>query len=301
MSDLSDAIALTIAPRERDLGGFTVRRVLPHAKRRLVGPFVFFDQMGPAQFAPGKGVDVRPHPHIGLATVTYLFEGALGHNDDTGAKVVIRPGDVNWMTAGHGVVHSERTPSPEREAGHPLYGIQTWVALPEADEDVASEFHHHPAAELPVFERGGARMRLILGTAWDQTAPVKTYSPIFYIHADAPAGASFDLQLGHEERAVYVVEGAVEIGGERVEAGVMAVIAEGEEAELTAIEDSRLMLCGGGPLGERLIWWNFVASSQERLDRAKADWAEAAQTGFPAGGRFNMPEGESEHIPLPDK
>ena len=300
-AELKDAIDIVIRPRERDLGGFTVRRVLPNAKRRLVGPFIFFDQMGPAEFDPGEGIDVRPHPHIGLATVTYLFDGAIQHRDSLGENLVIRPGDVNWMTAGHGVVHSERTPDEERAAGHKLYGIQTWVALPESDEEIAADFVHHKAADLPEFERGGVVMRLILGDAWGYEAPAKTYSPIFYLHAEARSGQGFDFDVAHQERAVYVVQGAVEIAGERFKGGEMAVIAEGADVRVEALEDSRMMLCGGAALGERLIWWNFVATSQEKMDRAKADWADAAAAGFPETGRFLLPAGETEHIPLPDK
>ena len=298
---MTDAIALRIAPKEKDLGGFTVRRILPHARQRLVGPFIFYDQMGPARFAPGQAVDVRPHPHIGLATVTYLFEGALGHLDNVGGEVVIRPGDVNWMTAGRGVVHSERTPSPEREDGHPLYGIQVWVALPESDEDADPEFHHHPAADLPSFERGGAQMRLILGNAWDHHSPVSVLSPIFYVHCEAPTGSKFSMDVGHEERAVHVVHGRALVAGEEIGAGEMAILTPGADVEIEAVEDTRLMLAGGAPLGSRKIWWNFVASSPERLEAAKADWGAAAEAGFPEGGRFTLPPGESEHIPLPGK
>lgn len=296
----TSAITHRIPGRARDLGGFEVRRVLPHARRRTIGPFIFFDQMGPARFAPGKGIDVRPHPHIGLATVTYLFDGALHHKDSLGVDQVIRPGDVNWMTAGRGVVHSERTPSPEREDGHDMYGIQTWVALPEADEDSAPGFYHHPAADLPDFERDGMRFRLILGDAWGHEAPVAVSSPIFYLHGEAPAGTQTRLDIDHAERAVYLVSGAVTIDGEPLEAGEMAAIEPGSSPMLAAQSDSRLMLCGGAPIGERKLFWNFVASSPERLERAKADWQAAADAGFPAGGRFTLPPGENEHIPLPE-
>jgi len=298
---MSASIETIISGRERDLGdGFVVRRVLPAPRHRMVGPFIFFDQMGPARFKPGSGFDVRPHPHIGLATVTYLFDGAIRHQDSLGVDAVIRPGDVNWMTAGHGVVHSERTPETERRDGQSLLGIQTWVALPEPDEDIAADFQHVPAAELPDFERNGARFRLILGTAWGHTAPSHTYSPIFYLHGDLPAGAQLALDIEHAERAVYLIEGALSIDGDALEPGQMAVITPGHTPVLTADMASRVMLCGGAPLGERHIFWNFVASSRDALEQAKADWQSAAEAGFPETARFRLPAGESEHIPLPE-
>lgn len=290
---------MEIAGRERDLGGFSVRRVLLAPKRRLVGPFIFFDQMGPAQFAPGKGIDVRPHPHIGLATVTYLFEGALRHQDSLGEDLVIRPGAVNWMTAGHGVVHSERTPSPEREDGHRMYGIQTWVALPEADEDTAPAFHHHPADSIPHFDRQGVGFDLILGTAWGETAPVAVFSPIFYLHGLMPAGSGFTLDIEHDERAIYLVEGDLELDGHPLAEGSMFVLPAGIAPQVTSNHGARIMMCGGAHLGDRKIFWNFVASSPERLEQAKADWTQAGENGFPENGRFRLPRGESEHIPLP--
>ncbi len=298
---MSAMIEHIIPGRARDLGdGFTVRRVLPHAKRRLVGPFIFFDQMGPAQFEPGKGMDVRPHPHIGLGTVTYLFDGAIRHQDTVGIDAVIRPGDVNWMTAGHGIVHSERTPADERASGQTIYGIQTWVALPEADEDVAADFQHAPAADLPAFTHGGADFRLILGTAWGYEAPIKTFSPIFYLHGEMPGGSALPLDIDHEERGVYLVEGDLSVDGQPLEAGEMAVIAPGLVPQLATSQGARIMLCGGASLGARHIYWNFVASSQERIEAAKADWRSAAEAGFPEGGRFRLPAGETEHIPLPE-
>lgn len=289
-----------IEGRARDLGGFEVRRVLPAPRQRMVGPFIFFDQMGPTAFEPGTGIDVRPHPHIGLATVTYLFDGALRHQDNLGVDAVIRPGDVNWMTAGSGVVHSERTPPPERARGHRIHGIQTWVALPAGQEDVAPAFHHHGAASLPEFERGGVRFRLILGTAWKYQAPVEVFSPIFYLHANMPTGTEFKLDIEHDERAVYLVSGEVELDGEILQAGEMAVITAGSAPLLSANESSIVMLCGGAALGERQIFWNFVASDADRLDQAKRDWTEAAAAGFPADGRFTLPATETEHTPLPE-
>lgn len=291
---------MEIAGRERDLGGFSVRRVLPYAKKRMVGPFIFFDQMGPAEFAPGQGIDVRPHPHIGLATVTYLFEGALQHRDSLGEDLVIRPGAVNWMTAGRGVVHSERTPSPEREDGHRMYGIQTWVALPEADEDTTPAFHHHPAETIPVIERENVRFDLILGTAWGVEAPVTVFSPIFYLHSEMAAGSAFTMDVEHEERAIYLVEGDLSVDGQMLQPGSMFVLSENLQPRVSTSSGARIMMCGGAPMGERKIYWNFVASSTERLEQAKSDWTEAGETGFPSDGRFHLPPGESEHIPLPD-
>lgn len=297
---MSAMIEHIIPGRAKDLGdGFKVRRVLPFAKRRMVGPFIFFDQMGPAVFAPGTGMDVRPHPHIGLATVTYLFDGAIRHQDTVGIDAVIRPGDVNWMTAGHGVVHSERTPPEERASGQTLYGIQTWVALPEADEDVEAGFQHAASSEMPAFERNGIDFRLILGTAWGHEGPTKTYSPIFYLHGEMPAGSVLPLDIEHEERAIYLVEGDLKIDGEELEAGSMAAIATGTTPMVETTQGARIMICGGANIGPRHIYWNFVASSPERLEQAKADWAAAAEADFPADGRFQMPAGEDEHIPLP--
>lgn len=298
--EMSDKTEQVFSGRTRDLGGFEVRRVLPYAKRRMVGPFIFFDQMGPADFPAGQGIDVRPHPHIGLATVTYLFDGAMEHRDSLGIDLTIRPGDVNWMTAGRGVVHSERTPAAEREAGHKLYGIQTWVALPAESEDMAPAFFHHKADTLPRFERDGGEFRLILGTAWGHVSPVEVFSPIVYLHGELRAGASVALNLEHEEVAVYLVEGGIALDGRALEPGEMAVIAPGSAPVLTAPVPSRVMICGGAPLGPRHIYWNFVASDRGAIERAKTDWTGAAGAGFPDGGRFTLPPGENEHIPLPD-
>lgn len=302
MTDTAAQSAVTriIKGRTRDLGGFEVKRVLPEAKQRMVGPFIFFDQMGPARFPAGKGIDVRPHPHIGLATVTFLFEGAMQHRDSLGVDQVIRPGDVNWMTAGHGVVHSERTPDEERASGQTMYGIQTWVALQEEDEDVEPAFHHHPADTLPVFEREGVEFTLILGDAWEHEAPVEVFSPIFYLAGQARQDTALTLDIDHVERAVYLADGSGRIDGQALEPGDMAVLSDGSVAALELSAGSRIMICGGAPLGERKIFWNYVASSAERLDQAKADWAAAAEAGFPEGGRFILPPGETEHIPLPE-
>jgi redox-sensitive bicupin YhaK (pirin superfamily) len=292
-------IEMMIAPRRHDLGGFEVGRVLPFAKRRSVGPFVFFDHMGPAVFGPGKGIDVRPHPHIGLATVTYLFEGSFMHRDNLGSVQTIRPGDMNWMTAGRGIVHSERSPDDLRKAGHRIHGIQSWVALPKSDEACAPAFTHHPAATLPVAKTGGALLRVIAGSAFGLTSPVATLLPTLYVDALFNPGASLTLTAEHRERAIYVVEGAVDINGEMVPALEMAVLKPGKPVTIHADAEAHCMILGGAPLdGERLMWWNFVASSQALMDRAKADWAAAPANNWK--GRFTLPPGEQEFIPLPE-
>ncbi len=286
------AITHVIAPRDRDLGGFSVRRVLPAPKQRTIGPFIFFDHMGPADFPPGDGIDVRPHPHIGLATVTYLFEGDIVHRDSLGFEQPIRPGDVNWMTAGRGIVHSERTAPEVRAAGHRLNGIQSWVALPIADEETEPSFFHHPADSLPEIVQGPTTLRLIVGSAYGHTAPVKTFSPMFYLDAPMPAGALVALPADHEERAVYVADGTVTIDGDTYTAGQMAVVAPGADISVEAVDASRIMLLGGEAIdGRRHIWWNFVSSSQERIEQAKDDWPN---------GRFDTVPGDSEFIPLPE-
>lgn len=293
-------IEFLIRAKEKDLGGFAVRRVLPHAKRRLVGPFIFFDHIGPAVFEPGQGIDVRPHPHIGLATVTYLFDGEMDHRDSLGVHQTIFPGDVNWMTAGRGIVHSERTGPEARQAGFTMHGIQTWVALPEAFEEADPEFHHHGKTELPVIERGGARLRVILGTAYGAESPVRVFSPTLYVHAECPMGAQIDMTDEHEERAVYVAKGRITLAGESLSEGDMAILAPGSTPRAEAAEDSIVMLCGGAPFpGKRHIFWNFVSSNRDRIEQAKADWTASAESGFETG-RFRLPEGEHEHIPLPD-
>ncbi len=292
------SVDIVIAPRTRDLGGFTVGRVLPFAKRRMVGPFIFFDEMGPADFAPGTGIDVRPHPHIGLATVTYLFDGEIRHRDDLGFDQVIRPGDVNWMTAGRGIVHSERTDAAARQSGQTMHGIQSWVALPESDAECAPSFHHHPKETLPLINRNGAAMRLIAGEAFGETSPVKTYSPIFYLGVEAEAGADIPLP-DYEERALYVLSGNVAIEDEDYGPGKMVVFTPGAAPGIKTTTPSRLMLLGGAPLGKRLIWWNLVASSRARIDQAKEDWRASAEAGF-KDSAFSLPPGETEFIPLPE-
>jgi len=281
--------------RQHDLGdGFVVRRLLPVLQARHVGPFVFYDHMGPARFAPGRGMDVRPHPHIGLATVTWLFDGAIRHRDSLGSVADIRPGEVNWMTSGHGIVHSERTPPEERRDGQTVHGIQVWVALPQADAEVDPEFHHHDADQLPRIERDGAALILIAGTAYGQQSPVKVFAPMFFIQADLKAGAELDWPGEHVERGLHVIDGEVQWGDLAVASQRVAVQA-GEKAEsLRATQDSRVMLFGGAPLdGERHLWWNFVASSRERIEEAKQAWAEQR---FP-----RVPGDDQEFIPLPDR
>lgn len=284
---------IALAPHERDLGGFSVRRLLPSAARRTVGPFVFFDHMGPAEFAPGQGIDVRPHPHIGLATVTYLFEGAIEHRDSLGSVQRITAGDVNWMTAGRGIVHSERSPQDFRRGGGRMQGIQTWVALPRDLERCEPAFIHHPAATLPVIELPGVTMRLIAGTAFDRTSPVAVASSMFYIAVEMEAGASFVLPDEFAERAVYPLSGQLSINEGEIAAGSMAVLNPSEPVAIQAQSPSRLMLLGGAPLdGERFLWWNFVASDRAAIDEASERWRN---------GSFDMVPGETEFIPLPDR
>lgn len=293
-------IEMTISGRTKDLGGFSVRRVIPVAKKRQVGPFVFFDHMGPAEFEPGNGIDVRPHPHIGLATVTYLFDGEMDHRDTLGVEQTIHPGDVNWMTAGKGIVHSERTGPGARAAGHNLHGIQTWIALPAEDEETDPSFHHHKADELPIIERDGVWMRLILGSAYGETSPVHTFSPIFYLHVESRTGAVFKLTDEHDERAVYVVSGEIEIDGLLFGEGNMIVLDNEASIGIRTVKDARLMICGGAHLpGERFVDWNFVSSRKDRIEKARKDWKASADGGF-ENTVFALPPGESEHIPLPE-
>jgi len=295
------ALSKTIKPRRRDLiGGFEVGRVLPSAEQRTVGPYVFFDHMGPAKFAPGKGLDVRPHPHIGLATVTYLFEGEIMHRDSLGTEQAIKPGDVNWMVAGTGIVHSERTRTELRRAGSSLHGIQLWLALPKKHEDDKPSFTHTPAAKLPMLNRGDYNVRVILGKGFGLTSPVAVHSDMIYADVMLAPRASMELPPDHAERAIYVVNGAVEISGQVIEAGTMATFLPELAVGMTAQDKTRLMVLGGAALdGPRHLWWNFVASDQAKLKAAQADWNTAATTGFKEGGRFTLPPGEKEFIPLP--
>lgn len=287
-----DGILQVIDPRPRDLGGFTVRRLLPAAGSRMVGPFIFLDHMGPAAMERGHGMDVRPHPHIALATVTYLFEGEIIHRDTLGSERAIHAGDVNWMLAGRGIAHSERSSPEERARGVRLHGIQSWVALPTAHEEDAPAFVHHPAHTLPKIMRDGAELTVIAGTAYGARSPVGVLSPTLYVEARLEAGARLVVDDGHPQRAVHVAEGSVRIGERRIGPGVMAVLRPGAQVTVEAEEASRLMLVGGSPLdGDRHIWWNFVSSSKERIERAKDDWRN---------GRFGkVPGDEKEFIPLP--
>jgi redox-sensitive bicupin YhaK (pirin superfamily) len=294
-----DAIETLIIPRTRDLGGFEVRRALPAPKRQMVGPFIFFDQMGPAEFLTGGGIDVRPHPHIGLATVTYLYEGAFHHRDSTGADQMVYPGEVNWMIAGNGVTHSERTSEEMRRRPSTAFGIQTWVALPDHEEDTTASFEHHGREALPLLEDEGKQVRLILGSAWGARAPVKTFTETFYADVVLAAGAKLPLPDDHEDRGVYVVEGSILVAGTNFAAGQMMVFRPGDRISLTAGEGgARLMVLGGETMnGPRYISWNFVASSQERIDAAKEAWRK----GDWEHGRFRLPPGdEAEFTPLPE-
>lgn len=286
------AIDLTIEPRTKDLGGFSVGRILPYAKRRMVGPFIFLDHMGPADFAAHHGIDVRPHPHIGLATVTYLFEGEIWHRDTLGSNQLIHPGDVNWMTAGRGIAHSERTEPTEKARAHRMHGLQSWVALPKEYEETAPEFFHHPAATLPCITHNGANIHLVAGRAFGHEAPVKLYSPLFYAAVTLQAGSTLELPHEYRERALYLLEGSLRIGDTMIQPHTMPVFTAGERIVVEAITPSRFMLLGGEPLSEpRFIDWNFVSSSEERLEQARDDWRNQ---------RFGTIPGDAdEFIPLP--
>lgn len=288
-----DLIEMVIVPRVRDLGGFEVRRALPSQQRQMVGPFIFFDQAGPAQLITGKGIDIRPHPHIGLATVTYLFEGEMRHLDSLGTEQTILPGDVNWMTSGKGIVHSERSSAAERTRGAKLYGIQSWVALPKHAEETDPGFFHHDKADLPFISAQGKEVRLIAGSLFGQTSPVETYTDMFYADAILDAGATLPLPAEHEERGIYIVEGSIEISGDTFGAGRLLVFRPHDEITIVARQRSRIMLLGGEPMdGPRHIWWNLVSSSKERIDQAKEDWKKR---------RFDtIPGDEEEFTPLPE-
>lgn len=296
----ADAIATLIIPRARDLGGFEVRRALPAPKRQLVGPFIFFDQMGPAEFIHDGGIDVRPHPHIGIATVTYLFNGEFQHRDSLGTDQMIYPGEVNWMIAGRAITHSERTSESTRAGRHSLFGVQTWVALPQKHEETPADFEHHSRDALPLIEGEGKTVRLILGNAYGERAPVKTFSDMFYADAMLDKGAVLPMPDNHEDRGLYVLNGSVIIAGQTFEAGRMMVFRPGDNIAVQAGEQgARVMLLGGDTLNEpRYIWWNFVSSSKEKIEQAKQEW----QRGDWHDGQFTLPPGdEREFIPLPDK
>ena len=293
----ADAIETLIIPRARDLGGFEVRRALPAPKRQMVGPFIFFDQAGPAEFLTGQGIDVRPHPHIGLGTVTYLYRGDFHHRDSIGSDQVITPGALNWMVAGKGVTHSERTSEAARKGPSSLFGIQTWIALPEDREDIAPSFEHHGKEALPEISDGGITARLILGEAYGESAPATMYSETFYLDVVLAPGARFPLPENHEDRGLYITEGSVTVAGQVFEAGRMMVFRPGDRITVAAGEaGARLMALGGATMGgPRYIWWNFVASSRDRIETAKEEW-RAANWG---AGLFDLPvDDKAEFIPL---
>jgi redox-sensitive bicupin YhaK (pirin superfamily) len=286
-------IELVIDQRRRDLGGFEVGRVLPYRGGRMIGPFIFFDHMGPAQFTAGfpRSVDVRPHPHIGLSTLSYLFDGEITHRDSTGALQPIRPGEVNWMTAGRGVTHSERFETLRAKGGC-MDGIQAWIALPLEAEETGPSFSHHAAGDLPAWEAEGVSARLIAGEGFGAKSPVRTYSPLVYVHWAMAAGARGEVPADYAQRAAYVARGSVEVDGQTFRTGQMIVFAQGETGVVKAAEPAIVMVLGGDPVGERFIEWNFVASSRERIEQAKADWR---------AGRMKLPVGDDqESIPLPE-
>ena len=289
-----DALANVIVPRTVDLGdGFSVRRALPSARTRMVGPFIFFDHFGPAEFRAGAGLDVRPHPHIGLATVTYLFDGEIMHRDSLGTALAIRPGEVNWMTAGRGIVHSERTGAEKRATGSPIHGLQMWVALPKAHEEMAPAFAHHDTAEFPIVAENGKNVRLVVGSAYGGKSPVPVVHETLFADVHLKAGSSVPLDADHEERAVYMVTGEIDIAGDKFGPGQLLVFRPGETVTITAAQDSHFVICGGAAMdGPRHIWWNFVSSSKDRIEQAKADWKT---------GHFQkVPGDEMEFIPLPE-
>jgi redox-sensitive bicupin YhaK (pirin superfamily) len=290
-----DAIANVIVPRTVDLGdGFTVRRALPSARTRMVGPFIFFDHFGPAEFRAGNGLDVRPHPHIGLATVSYLFDGEIMHRDSLGTAVAIKPGEVNWMTAGRGIVHSERTDAEKRAAGGPIHGLQMWVALPAAKEEMDAGFAHHEVAEFPVVGENGKSVRVVVGSLYGATSPVPVVQETIFADVFLKAGTSLPIDNDHEERALYVLDGTVDIAGDKFEAGRLLVFKPGDKITVSAVTNAHFVIVGGAPMdGPRHIWWNFVSSRKERIEQAKAEWK--------AGHFGKVPGDEIEFIPLPQK
>jgi len=289
----ADAIDLIVVPRTVDVGHFAVRRALPHAKRRMVGPFIFFDHFGPAEFRAGQGIDVRPHPHIGLATVTFLFDGEIMHRDSLGTAAAIRPGEVNWMTAGRGIVHSERTAPDHRKDGEPIHGLQCWVALPASDEETEPGFSHHDSAALPLVSGEGKTVRVVAGSIYGARSPVPTRWDTLFVDVTLSAGATLPVDADTEERAVYLISGEVDIAGDRFEAGRLLIFRPGDRIAVRAVSDARLTLLGGAAMdGPRHIWWNFVSSRKDRIEQAKADWKL---------GRFDsVPGDDKEFIPLPD-
>jgi redox-sensitive bicupin YhaK (pirin superfamily) len=289
----ADAIDLIVVPRTVDVGHFAVRRALPHAKRRMVGPFIFFDHFGPAEFRAGQGIDVRPHPHIGLATVTFLFDGEIMHRDSLGTAAAIRPGEVNWMTAGRGIVHSERTAPDHRKDGEPIHGLQCWVALPASDEETEPGFSHHDSAALPLVSGEGKTVRVVAGSIYGARSPVPTRWDTLFVDVTLSAGATLPVDADTEERGVYLISGEVDIAGDRFEAGRLLIFRPGDRIAVRAVSDARLTLLGGAAMdGPRHIWWNFVSSRKDRIEQAKADWKL---------GRFDsVPGDDKEFIPLPD-
>jgi redox-sensitive bicupin YhaK (pirin superfamily) len=300
IGDQVDSIETFIIPRARDLGGFEVRRALPSSQRQMVGPFIFFDQMGPAEFLSGQGVDVRPHPHIGLSTVTYLLDGAMHHRDSLGSDAWINPGEVALMTAGHGITHSERMDGPARQNPQRLFGLQTWLALPEALEDAAPSYHHTAAAAQPVLQAEGKTVRLLLGQAWGETAPTPLPSETFYADATLAPYAALPLPDNVEDRGVYILSGGITCSGQDWDAGAMLIFRPGDGISVQAgAQGARLILLGGATLGgPRYLWWNFVASSRARIDAAREAW----RAGDWAHGRFTLPPSDdAEFIPAPDR
>ena len=289
----SDAIAHIVVPRSVELGGFQVHRALPSAQSRMVGPFIFFDHMGPAVFKPGVGVDVRPHPHIGLATVTYLFDGEIVHRDSLGTAMPIRPGAVNWMTAGRGIAHSERTATERRSGGEPLHGLQLWVALPMKDEETAPAFAHTQESDIPVLRQDGVTLRVVAGTLHGLHSPVATSWETLFADVRLQAGATLPFDAEHEERAIYVLSGEIEIGGDRHGPERLLVLRPGDQIIVRATNDAHFVIVGGATMdGPRHIWWNFVSSRKDRIEAAKADWK---------AGRFDLVPGDTaEFIPLPE-
>jgi redox-sensitive bicupin YhaK (pirin superfamily) len=289
----ADAIAHIVVPRSVDLGGLSVHRALPSARSRMVGPFIFFDHFGPAVFKAGQGIDVRPHPHIGLATVSYLFDGEIVHRDSLGTAMPIRPGAVNWMTAGRGIVHSERTAADHRDGGEPLHGLQLWVALPMTDEEAAPAFAHTAAAEIPELRDNGLTLRVVAGSLHGLRSPVAASWETIFADLRVEAGTTFPLDVAHEERAIYVLSGEIEIGGEQHGPERLLVLKPGDRIAVKAVSDAHFVVVGGAAMdGPRHIWWNFVSSRKERIETAKADWK---------AGRFDVVPGDiKEFIPLPD-
>lgn len=287
---MGSSIQHLISPHVQDLGGFQARRLLPNDLKPMVGPFIFFDHLGPTTFSPDQGIDVRPHPHINLATVTYLFEGVILHRDSLGSVQEIHPGAVNWMTAGRGIVHSERTPMAARQQEAQLHGIQTWVALPAEQEETDPGFYHHPAMDLPQWEEGGAQITVIAGSASGHTSPVKTFSPMVYLDVQLAPQASLQVAADYSERAIYSVTPGIQIAGQDLPPHQLAILTPGDPVQISSSSEGRCIVIGGEPVGERLKWWNFVSSRPERIEQAKQDWQ---------AGRFDPVPEEVEFIPLP--